>query len=196
MSATAIAHLKICDQNLIGAYVDGELDADLTLRLEEHLEDCADCQFELRAHRLFVCELDSVLHTRSAEMPVPADFSRRVAARATSDMRGVRTRSENRKALAICLVLALAGFALVGTAARDIFFLVSEKLVSKIFAVLGLLASIVYDAVTGLVVVVRFLGRRVIVETGSLWPMLGLFAFGILVLSRLISNYHRSGATE
>jgi hypothetical protein len=129
-------------------------------------------------------------------MPVPADFSRRVAARATSDMRGVRTRSENRKALAICLVLALAGFALVGTAARDIFFLVSEKLVSKIFALLGLLASIVYDAVTGLVVVVRFLGRRVIVETGSLWPMLGLFAFGVLVLSRLISNYHRSGATE
>lgn len=111
-------------------------------------------------------------------------------------MSGVRTCSENRKALAICLVLALAGFALVGTAARDIFFLVSERLVSKIFAVLGLLASTVYDAVTGLVVVIRFLGRRVIVETGSLWPMLGLLAFGVLVLSRLISNYHRSGATE
>ena len=196
MSATAIAQPKICDQNLIGAYVDGELDADLTVRLEEHLKDCADCQFELRAHRLFVCELDSVLHTRSADIPVPADFSRRVAARATSDMSGVRTRSENRKALAICLVLALAGFALVGTAARDIFFIVSEKLVSKIFAVLGVLASTVYDAVTGLVVVVRVLGRRVIVETGSLWPMLGLLAFGVLVLSRLISNYHRSGATE
>jgi anti-sigma factor RsiW len=196
MSATAIPQLKICDQNLIGAYVDGELDADLTLRLEEHLTDCADCQFELRAHRLFVCELDSALSTRSRDIPVPADFSRRVAARATSDMSGVRTCSENRKALAICLVLALAGFALVGTAARDIFFLVSERLVSKIFAVLGLLASTLYDAVTGLVVVIRFLGRRVIVETGSLWPMLGLLAFGVLVLSRLISNYHRSGATE
>ncbi|HJY27704.1 MAG TPA: hypothetical protein VJ306_06670 [Pyrinomonadaceae bacterium] len=129
-------------------------------------------------------------------MPVPADFSRRVAARATSDMSGVRTRSENRKALAICLVLALAGFALAGAAARDILLQVSEKLVSKIFAVLGLLASTVYDAATGLVVVIRFLGRRVIVETGSLWPVLGLLAFGVLILSRLISNYHRSGATE
>src|SRR5215510_8771174 len=177
MSATAIAQPKICDQNLIGAYVDGELDSDLALRLEEHLKDCADCQFELRAHQLFVCELDSVLHTRSAEIPVPNDFSRRVAARATSDMSGVRTRSENRKALAICLMLALAGFALVGTAARDTFFLVGQKLVSKIFAVLGLLASTVYDAVTGLVVVVRVLGRRVIVETGSLWPVLALLAF-------------------
>ena len=195
MSATATAQEKLCDQNLIGAYVDGELDADLTLRLEEHFNDCADCRFELRAHRLFVCELDSVL-SRGRELPVPADFSRRVAARATSDMRGVRTRSENRKALAICMLLALGGFALVGTAARDTFFLVAEKLVSKIFAVLGLLASTMYDAVTGLVVIVRVLGRRVIVETGSLWPMLALLAFGVLILSRLISNYHRSGATE
>lgn len=195
MSATATALEKLCEQNLIGAYVDGELDADLALRLEDHLKDCADCQFELRAHRLFVCELDSVLN-RSGSIPVPADFSRRIAARATSDMSGVRTRSENRKALAICLILALAGFALVGAAARDTFFLVAEKLVSKFFAVLGLLASTMYDAITGLVVIVRVLGRRVFVETGSLWPMLALLAFGVLILSRLISNYHRSGATE
>ena len=195
MSATATAQEKLCDQNLIGAYVDGELDADLTLLLEEHLKDCADCQFELRAHRLFVCELDSVLN-RSGNIPVPADFSRRIAARATSDMSGVRTRSENRKALAICLVLALAGFALIGATARDMFFLVAEKLVSKIFVLLGLITSTVYDAVVGLVVIVRVLSRRVIVETGSLWPMLALLAFGVLILSRLISNYHRSGATE
>jgi anti-sigma factor RsiW len=194
MSATATAQVKLCEQNLIGAYVDGELDAELTVRLEDHLKDCADCQFELRAHRLFVCELDSVL-TKSGGIPVPADFSRRIAARAANDMSGVRTRSENRKALAICLVLALAGFALIGATARDMLFLVAEKLVSKIFAVLGLLASTIYDGVTGLVVIVRVLSRRVIVETGSLWPMLGLLAFGVL-LSRLISNYHRSGATE
>jgi anti-sigma factor RsiW len=195
MSATATAQVKLCEQNLIGAYVDGELDAELTVRLEDHLKDCADCQFELRAHRLFVCELDSVL-TKSGGIPVPADFSRRIAARAANDMSGVRTRSENRKALAICLVLALAGFALIGATARDMLFLVAEKLVSKIFAVLGLLASTIYDAVAGLVVIVRVLGRRVIVETGSLWPMLALLAFGVLILSRLISNYHRSGATE
>jgi len=195
MSATAPAQENFCEQNLIGAYVDGELAADLALRLEEHFNDCADCRFELRAHRLFVCELDSVLH-RNRDIPVPPDFSRRVAARAASDMRGVRTRSENRKALAICLALALAGFALVGAAARDTFFVFAGKLVSKVFAVLGLLGSLLYDAVTGLIVIVRVLSRKVIVETGSLWPMLALLAFGVLILSRLISNYHRSGATE
>ena len=52
--------------------------------------------------------------TGSGEIPVPAGFSRMVAARAMNDMRGVRTRSENRKALAICVILALTGFALIG----------------------------------------------------------------------------------
>src|SRR5690349_8854363 len=115
MGATATALERLCDQNLIGAYVDGELDADLTVRLEDHLTDCTDCQFELRAHRLFVCELDATL-TRSGDIPVPVDFSRIIAARARSDMSGVRTRSENRKALAICMGLALSGLALLGGA--------------------------------------------------------------------------------
>src|SRR6185295_383870 len=150
MSATAIPQLKICEQNLIGAYVDGELDTDLTLRLEDHLKDCSDCQFELRAHRLFVCELDSVLHTRSGDIPVPADFSRRVAARATSDMSGVRTCSENRKALAICMILALSGFALLGATTRYAVIIFTETFVTKVFSLIEFMATAVYDAVIGL----------------------------------------------
>jgi anti-sigma factor RsiW len=191
----ATAQEKICEGNLIASYIDGELDADLTALLEHHLQSCAPCRSELRAHRLFVCELDAAFNA-NVEIPVPDGFSRMVAVRAASDMRGVRTRSEHRKALTICLVLALGGFALVGATARDTIFFVGEKLVSKIFTVVGLLASTIYDAVVGLVVIVRVLGRRTIIETGSLWPMLVLLGFGVLVLSRLISNYHHSDATE
>src|ERR1044072_9930401 len=97
MSANATAQEKICEQNLIGAYVDGELDADLTLNLEEHLKDCSDCQFELRAHRLFVCELDASLTNKNRDLPVPADFSRRVAARARRAMIGWRTLARERQ---------------------------------------------------------------------------------------------------
>ena len=186
---------KICERNLIAAYVDGELDADVTLFFEDHLDSCAPCRAELRAHRLFVCELDAAM-TEPAEIPVPADFSRLVAVRATSDMRGVRTGSENRKAVAICLILALGGFALIGATARDTIFFIGGKLFGKVVAVISFVASTVYDAVASLVVIVRVLGRKVIVETGSLWPMLALLAFGVLVLSRMISNYHRTGATE
>jgi anti-sigma factor RsiW len=194
MNATATAQEKICEQNLIGAYVDGELDADLTLRLEEHLKDCSDCQFELRAHRLFVCELDATLTNKSRDIPIPADFSRRIAARATSDMSGVRTRSENRKALAICMVLALSGLALLGATTRYAVFVVVGKFVTKIFSLVEFVVTAVFDAVVGLIVVVKVLSGKI--QSGSSGPLLVLLAVAVLVLSRLLSHYHRTGATE
>jgi anti-sigma factor RsiW len=186
---------KICDRSLVGAYVDGELDADLTSLFEDHLESCADCRFELRAHRFFICELDAAMAGRN-EVPVPADFSRMVATRATTDMRGVRSRSENRKALTICMILALGGFALIGATALNAGFVIAEKFVATVFGLVSFVATAVYDTAAGLVVISRVVSRKFIIETGSLWPMLVLLAFGVLILSRLISNYHRSGATE
>ena len=186
---------KICERNLIAAYVDGELEADVTALFEEHLESCASCRAELRAHRLFVCELDAAL-TETGEIPVPAEFSRMVAARASSDMRGVRTRSENRKALGICLILALGGFALLGATARDAIFVIAEKFISTFFGVVGFISTVVYDTVAGLAVIFRVLSRKIIIESGSLGPVLVLLAVAILILSRMIHNYHRTSATE
>jgi anti-sigma factor RsiW len=184
-----------CERDLFAAYVDGELDAELTVLFEQHLESCDQCRAELRAHRLFVCELDAAL-TEPMEIPVPVDFSKRVAARATSDMRGVRTRSEHRKALSICMILALAGFALLGATARDAVFAVGKRCVSGFLSLGGFLSGVVYDAGAAVAVIFRVLSRKLIVETGSLVPLLVLLAFAILILSRLISNYHRTGATE
>lgn len=188
-------HENICERNLIAAYIDGELEADATLRFEDHLQSCAACRTELRAHRLFICELDAAL-TNSADVPVPANFSRMIAARAASDMSGVRTRSENRKALGICIILALAGFALIGARASGAIFVVAKKFVVTSLGVLGFLATAVYDGIAGLAVIFRVLSRKIIIESGSLVPALVLLAFAILILSRLISNYHRTGATE
>jgi predicted anti-sigma-YlaC factor YlaD len=193
MSTTTIE--KICDRGFVGAYVDGELDADLAQVFEDHLESCADCRFELRAHRLFVCELDAAMND-TGEVPVPRDFSKIIATRATTDMRGVRTRSEHRKALTICIILALGGFALVGATAVNTVFRIAEKFVTTVFGLVSFVASAVYDTAAGLVIISRVVSRTMIIETGSLWPMLVLLAFGVLILSRLISNYHRSGATD
>lgn len=186
---------KICERNLIAAYVDGELDTDLTLLFEDHVEGCAACRAELRAHRLFVCELDAAM-AESAEMPVPDDFSRMVAARAASDMSGVRTRSEHRKALTICAVLALVGFTLLGAAARHTVFTIAERFVGTVFSLIGFVGTAVYDTVAGFAVVFRVLSKKVIIESGSLGPLVALLALAILILSRLISNYHRTSATE
>lgn len=191
--ATALE--KYCERNLIAAYVDGELDEELSQRVEEHFQSCASCRSELQAHRMFVCELDAAF-TSSADIPVPPDFSRMVAARATSDMSGVRTRAEHRKALGICMVLALIGFALLGATARETIFLIAGKFVTTVAGLAAFAATAVYDMIAGLAVIFRVLSRKVIIESGSLGPMVVLLAVAILLLTRLLSKYHRTSATE
>src|SRR4029453_5601751 len=103
---------------------------------------------------------------------VPPDFSKIIATRATTDMRGVRTRAEHRKALTICIILALGGFALVGATALSTVFRIGEKFVTTVFGVVSFAATAVYDTAAGLVVIFRVVSRKMIIETGSLWPML------------------------
>ena len=187
---------KICQKNLIAAYVDGELGEVATAIFEQHVEDCAACRAELRAHRMLVCELDAALATK-VEIPVPADFSKMIAARASSDMHGVRCASEHRKAFAICVVLALTGFALLGATAREAVVGLTGSFVNGVIGIAGLVSSIVYDAVSGLVVISRVLGHKIVVGSGSLAALIIFLGVAVFVLSRLISDYHhRTGATE
>ncbi len=186
---------KICQKNLIAAYVDGELGDAATVIFEQHVEDCAECRAELRAQRMLVCELDAALAAK-VEIRVPADFSKVIATRASSDMRGVRSASENRKALAICIVLAVTGFALLGATAREAVLALAGSFVNSIIGIAGFVSNVVYDAVAGLVVISRVLGHKLVVGSGSL-ILLVVLAAAIFVLSRLISDYHhRTGATE
>lgn len=186
---------KICQKNLIAAYVDGELSEVACAIFEQHVEDCAGCRTELRAHRVFVCELDAVL-TGEVDMPVPANFSKMIAARARTDMRGVRTAAEHKKAIAICLVLALLGFGLLSATARENVFVVIGRFFAGVFSVVGLVAGVVYDGVAGLVVISRVLGHRLVDERGAFVVVLVVLGAGVFLLSRLIYDYHRTGATE
>lgn len=186
---------KICQKNLIAAYVDGELGDVATAIFEQHVEDCADCRAELRAHRLLVCELDAAFAGK-VEIPVPADFSKVIATRASSDMRGVRNPSEHRKALAICVILAITGFALLGATAREAVLALTGTFINGVVGIAGLISSVIYDAVAGLVVISRVLGQRIVFGSGSL-ILLVVLGVAVFVLSRLISDYHhRTGATE
>jgi len=186
---------KICQKNLIAAYVDGELSDVATAIFEQHVEDCAECRTELRAHRVFVCELDAVL-AGEVDIPVPANFSKVIATRARSDMRGVRSPAEHKKAIAICIALALIGFGLLSATARDNVFVVIGRFVSGVFSIVAFVAGVVYDTVAGFVVISRVLGQKVVNETGSFVVVLVVLGAGVLLLSRLIYNYHRTGATE
>jgi predicted anti-sigma-YlaC factor YlaD len=162
---------------------------------EEHLEGCSPCRAELQAHRLFMCELDAVMAQRM-DLEVPANFSRVVAARAESDMSGVRSFAERRKALSFCLILALLAFALLSTSARDSVFHFAGRFTGRFFGVVSFLWTAFYDAAASVTVIFRVLSRKFVVESGSLGLLIVLLALALLLLSRLISNYHRTGAIE
>ena len=186
---------KICQKNLIAAYVDGELSDVANAIFEQHVEDCPECRAELRAHRVFVCELDAALAGK-VEIPVPDDFSKVIAVRARSDMRGVRSPSEHRKAFAICLVLALTGFGLLGATAREDVLALAGRFITAVISIGSFVSQLVYDAVAGLVVISRVLGHKIVVGSGSFGLLLIVLAVAVFILSRLLSDYHRTGATE
>ena len=183
-----------CDDNMIAAYVDGELDPANRISVELHLEGCMECRAELRAHQLFLCELDSTL--TQSEVTIPKDFSRKVAARATSDLRGIRSASENKKALAFCLILAVAALGLLSDASRTTALNGSRQLVRSVIAIVSMLLTTLFDMVASVVIISRVLSRKLVVESNSLGLLLVLFALAILLLSRMIVSYHRTSTNE
>lgn len=186
---------KLCDQNLIHAYVDGELEAVAQLLFEKHLDSCANCRSNLRDQQKFICELDAVF-AGEVEVSIPQNFSRTVAARAVSDMSGVRSPAENKKALAFSLMLGIAGFVLLGPTARQMIVVLVRQVIGKITGLIELGWNTLSDSIASLAVISRVLGRKFIVETGNATLLLVLLTVGVLLLSRLISNYHRTGAID
>jgi anti-sigma factor RsiW len=184
-----------CRAEQIAAYLDGDLDAGACAALEEHFQNCQSCVSELSAQRFFMCELDATLASTS-DLSVPRDFAQIVAAHAESDMRGVRDRLEHKRALRFCVILAFASFALLGIAASKSVIFSGRAIASKLLAVLGLLWKALYDAAVGLTVISRAISRGLLPES----HLAGLFALllvlAVVLLSLLISSYHRYHGTH
>ena len=181
-----------CQSEHIAAYLDGELDAVVCALLEEHLKLCPACSAELAEQRSLLCTLDSTFG-RGSNLPLPTDFARVVAARAESDMSGVRDRREHTLALRLCLGLAIAGFSLLGVASSKVVLGFGKRVIGLVPGVFDLAWNTLYDGVEGLTIIFRMLGKGFIpgsLLAGSIAFLLVGFIF--LVLSRLIANYHRT----
>ena len=186
----------LCESENIADYIDGDLDPALRSVLEEHIEHCAQCASELRAQRLFMCELDSALAS-PFDLAVPANFAQVVAVNAESDMRGVRDRAEHKRALRYCIILGLGAFALLGFASSKAIILSIRGVAAKVFGVFGFLAKTTFDAAAGFTVISRVVSRGVISDS-RLAGLAGLLfvVLAIAVLSLLISRYHRTRIIE
>jgi anti-sigma factor RsiW len=189
------ARTEFCETIALAAYADGELDENATALVDNHLQVCAGCRDKLRAHQALLCELDAVM-TQSIAVPMPRNFSRVVTARATSDMGGVRSSAENRKALLFSVFLGVLGFSLLGASTRQFVFSSAQQLVGKVAGIADVLWTSAYDVVASALVISRVISRKFVYESGSVNLLVILLAFAIVLLSRLIFNYHRTRAVD
>lgn len=184
-----------CQREQIAAYVDGELDSSLWSDLEEHIENCRSCASELRAQRLFLCELDSVL-AGTSHHPVPNDFAKKVAAYAESDMSGVLDRREHLRALQFCLVMGIGACVMLGMAAGESTLARLSTVATKAISLTAFIGGIAYDTVASAAVVSRVVSKSFVVEARLPGMPLLLLILAVLMLSLLIAGFHRTRAIE
>jgi len=185
----------ICQIEQVVAYVDGELDESARDEFERHLTECESCSSDLRAQRLFLCELDAAL-TQDPEIAAPHDFARVIVAHAETDMRGVRSRAEHKRALRLILILALAAFSLLGAAVSDVVIGASRVIVVNVFSLGSLFWKASYDAAASAAVISKVLSRKFVIESGSLGVFAVFLGLALLLLLLLIASYHRARAVD
>ncbi|HEX7999203.1 MAG TPA: zf-HC2 domain-containing protein [Pyrinomonadaceae bacterium] len=189
-----------CQSEEIAAYLDGELEAHAVALFEEHVSECASCAAELLEQRRLLCTLDFALHEHQlSELQLPKNFSEIVIAHAQSGNLGSLRRepAERGRALRLCLALAIASFALLGGAALSESVLKPVGLVVRHAGTLfGFIGRALYDFGAGVAIIARGVGGHTIFESQLLTPLVFLLLLVALVLlSRLISSYHRTHIT-
>jgi len=185
-----------CQLEDVAAYLDGELGGVALETFEAHLSLCPDCATELRAQRQLLCTLDFAFN-ESRSFELPHNFTRVVAAHAENDLSGMRKKGERRRAVQLCAVLGLVSFALLGAASRTLVFDPVRSFLRVTGSLLNLLWQTVYDAGTGIAVIVRVVGRAIVFGPHGLGLFLTLaFIISISLLPLLIARYHRAQIIE
>jgi anti-sigma factor RsiW len=185
-----------CPAEEVAAYLDGELSVAGQEQFEGHLASCVNCSTELRRQRQLLCTLDAAF-TQSSRFDLPQDFTRVVAAHAESDLSGVHNKSERRRALQLCVILALAAFALLGAASSTVVLQPARRFFHIVALVFDLIWQTLYDAAMGVGIILRMIGRAALMSPYGLGMLLTItFLIAISLLPRLIANYHRKQIIE
>jgi hypothetical protein len=186
---------RCCQREEIVAFIDGELDPSAAEAFEEHLQGCEQCRSELTEQRLFLCELDAAM-AGPPVVPMPGNFARIVAAHAQTDMRGVRSRTENKRALRFIIVLSIVGFSLLGASTSNLLIAGVRALTLNVLGLAGFIWRTGFETAESAAVIFRVVSRKLFIESGSLGLLVVCLCLALLVLSRLIASYHRTRTIE
>src|SRR5262249_1026129 len=187
---------KKCHLEEVAAYLDGEMNGDALEDFEEHLKAGAECAGELRTQRQLLCTLE-VAFGSAKPFELPPNFARVVTAHAESALTGMRRKGERGRALQVCAVLTLASFALLGAAARALVFDPVRSFFRAVTKLIDLAWQTVYDAATGVTILIRVIGRALLLAPYGLgYLFLLTFLISISLLFLLIAKYHRKQIIE
>jgi predicted anti-sigma-YlaC factor YlaD len=172
----------------ISAYLDGELSREEAIDFEEHLKICKECNRELATQRQLLCTLDFALN-KSIEIDLPKNFAEIVSVRAQSDMRGVRSSIEHKRAFHFCLFIGITALIFLNITAGHLILVLINGFFKMALSLWSLVHGILTGAGATLAVVLRAVGRYFIFELQTLPLTVSLF-FAIII------NYHRSKVAE
>jgi anti-sigma factor RsiW len=185
-----------CREEDIGAYVVGELETRERDSFEQHLADCDECTGLLLRQRQLLCTLDAAFQ-KEREVELPRNFAHVVAAHAETDMRGMRDGSERWQALRVSLILAVAAFALLGTASGESILGPARSTARYVQSFGNFFVDAAYQAGVALAIILRILTRSFVFESRLLgFLILLLFGTALALLPRLIARYHRAEIVE
>jgi anti-sigma factor RsiW len=193
---TVTADKNICPREEIAAYLDGELSGAAIEHFEAHVTECSECASELRSQRQLLCTLDAAF-SNSSRIKLPENFTRVVATHAEHNLRALREKSERRRALQLCVMLAVTAFALLGGASGTLVLQPARnsfRIVARVFEVLS---QAVLEAAEGFAIVGRMIGRAAVASPYGFGAVIAFVFIGsIFLLPRLIASYHRTQIIE
>jgi anti-sigma factor RsiW len=185
-----------CPGEDIAAYLDGELSGEALEGFEAHVGHCAECAGELRSQRQLLCTLEAAFSSTS-RIKLPEDFTRVVAKHAEHNLRGLREKSERRRALQLCALLAGVAFALLGAASGALVFQPVRGFFRVGARVFDVFWQAVLEAAESIAIVGRLIGRAAVASPYGLGLLIALvFVVAVSLLPRLIASYHRTQIIE
>jgi anti-sigma factor RsiW len=193
---TLTADKNICPREETASYLDGELSGIELEHFEAHLSECSECAGELRSQRQLLCTLDAAFSS-SARIKLPENFTRVVATHAEHNLRGLREKSERRRAVQLCALLAVTAFALLGAASGALVLQPARNSFRIVTRLLEVLSQAVLEAAEGFAIVGRMIGRAAVAGPYDFGALIAFVFIGsIFLLPRLIASYHRTQIIE
>ncbi|HEX5701737.1 MAG TPA: anti-sigma factor [Pyrinomonadaceae bacterium] len=193
---TLTADKDICPREEIAAYLDGELSGVALETFEAHLNECSDCAGELRSQRQLLCTLDAAFSS-SLRIKLPENFTRVVATHAEHNLRGLREKSERRRALQLCAMLAVTAFALLGAASGALVLQPARNSLRIVARLLEVLSQAVLEAAEGFAIIGRMIGQAAVASPYGIGALIAFVFIGsVFLLPRLIASYHRTQIIE